>query len=138
MCARVCVMCMWECVYSSLSVSPAVSPPVGQHLSMHFDAFHHQVSDLPPALPARSLRKVPCSSSTCSLSSSFFSLSFSASSSSCLSPSSSYSSTRKSLYPQKRYFPIFFCPLVPSLNVICSHHYLMTPQLLRINRCRNK
>uniref|UniRef100_A0A7N6A6K4 Dedicator of cytokinesis 3 n=1 Tax=Anabas testudineus TaxID=64144 RepID=A0A7N6A6K4_ANATE len=38
---------------------PAVSPPVGQHLSMHFDAFHHQVSDLPPALPARSLRKSP-------------------------------------------------------------------------------
>uniref|UniRef100_A0A3Q3BAW6 Dedicator of cytokinesis 3 n=1 Tax=Kryptolebias marmoratus TaxID=37003 RepID=A0A3Q3BAW6_KRYMA len=31
----------------------------GQHLSMHFDAFHHQVSDLPPALPARSLRKSP-------------------------------------------------------------------------------
>ncbi|KAF3855666.1 hypothetical protein F7725_016389 [Dissostichus mawsoni] len=30
-----------------------------QHLSMHFDAFHHQVSDLPPALPARSLRKSP-------------------------------------------------------------------------------
>nr|XP_019968529.1 PREDICTED: dedicator of cytokinesis protein 3-like [Paralichthys olivaceus] len=26
---------------------------------MHFDAFHHQVSDLPPALPARSLRKSP-------------------------------------------------------------------------------
>uniref|UniRef100_A0A3B4GTI0 Dedicator of cytokinesis protein 3-like n=1 Tax=Pundamilia nyererei TaxID=303518 RepID=A0A3B4GTI0_9CICH len=44
---------------SFLSVSPAVSPPVGQHLSMHFDAFHHQVSDLPPALPARSLRKSP-------------------------------------------------------------------------------
>ncbi|KAI3369914.1 hypothetical protein L3Q82_024425 [Scortum barcoo] len=41
------------------AVSPAVSPPVGQHLSMHFDAFHHQVSDLPPALPARSLRKSP-------------------------------------------------------------------------------
>uniref|UniRef100_A0A3Q1GSH4 Dedicator of cytokinesis 3 n=1 Tax=Acanthochromis polyacanthus TaxID=80966 RepID=A0A3Q1GSH4_9TELE len=29
----------------------------GQLLSMHFDAFHHQ--DLPPALPARSLRKSP-------------------------------------------------------------------------------
>ncbi|KAI1891182.1 hypothetical protein AGOR_G00162320 [Albula goreensis] len=26
---------------------------------MHFDAFHHQISDLPPALPARSLRKSP-------------------------------------------------------------------------------
>uniref|UniRef100_A0A3Q3LP42 Dedicator of cytokinesis protein 3-like n=1 Tax=Mastacembelus armatus TaxID=205130 RepID=A0A3Q3LP42_9TELE len=31
----------------------------GPHLSMHFDAFHHQASDLPPALPARSLRKSP-------------------------------------------------------------------------------
>ncbi|XP_076003220.1 dedicator of cytokinesis protein 3 [Genypterus blacodes] len=40
-------------------VSPDVSPPVGQHLLMHLEAFHHQVSDLPPALPARSLRKSP-------------------------------------------------------------------------------
>uniref|UniRef100_A0A8C6LA34 Dedicator of cytokinesis 3 n=1 Tax=Nothobranchius furzeri TaxID=105023 RepID=A0A8C6LA34_NOTFU len=31
----------------------------GQHLSMHFDAFHNQVSDFPPALPTRSLRKSP-------------------------------------------------------------------------------
>uniref|UniRef100_A0A3P8W8S1 Dedicator of cytokinesis 3 n=1 Tax=Cynoglossus semilaevis TaxID=244447 RepID=A0A3P8W8S1_CYNSE len=31
----------------------------GQHLSLHFDAFHQQLSDLPPALPARSLRKCP-------------------------------------------------------------------------------
>ncbi|XP_035768450.1 dedicator of cytokinesis protein 3-like [Neolamprologus brichardi] len=41
-------------------MAPPVPPrnlPQGQHLSMHFDAFHHQVSDLPPALPARSLRK---------------------------------------------------------------------------------
>uniref|UniRef100_A0A3Q4GV87 Dedicator of cytokinesis 3 n=1 Tax=Neolamprologus brichardi TaxID=32507 RepID=A0A3Q4GV87_NEOBR len=30
----------------------------GQHLSMHFDAFHHQVSDLPPALPARLLQMI--------------------------------------------------------------------------------
>uniref|UniRef100_A0A8C2KUH5 Dedicator of cytokinesis 3 n=1 Tax=Cyprinus carpio TaxID=7962 RepID=A0A8C2KUH5_CYPCA len=29
------------------------------HFSMHFDAFHHQINELPPALPARSLRKSP-------------------------------------------------------------------------------
>uniref|UniRef100_A0A3Q0RDM2 Dedicator of cytokinesis 3 n=1 Tax=Amphilophus citrinellus TaxID=61819 RepID=A0A3Q0RDM2_AMPCI len=43
-------------------IAPPVPPrnlPHGQHLLMHFDAFHHQVSDLPPALPARSLRKSP-------------------------------------------------------------------------------
>ncbi|XP_061582994.1 dedicator of cytokinesis protein 3-like isoform X7 [Cololabis saira] len=43
-------------------MAPPVPPrnvPHGQLLSMHFDAFHHQVSDLPPALPARSLRKSP-------------------------------------------------------------------------------
>ncbi|KAF7656728.1 hypothetical protein LDENG_00036720 [Lucifuga dentata] len=43
-------------------MAPPVPPrnlPHGQHLLMHFDAFHHQVSDLPPALPARSLRKSP-------------------------------------------------------------------------------
>ncbi|XP_054640181.1 dedicator of cytokinesis protein 3-like isoform X2 [Dunckerocampus dactyliophorus] len=43
-------------------MAPPVPPrnvPHGQHLSMHFDAFHHQLSDLPPALPARSLRKYP-------------------------------------------------------------------------------
>ncbi|KAM8915563.1 dedicator of cytokinesis protein 3-like isoform 2-T2 [Spinachia spinachia] len=43
-------------------MAPPVPPrnlPHGQHLSMHFDAFHQQVSDLPPALPARSLRKSP-------------------------------------------------------------------------------
>uniref|UniRef100_A0A8C9EUV6 Dedicator of cytokinesis 3 n=1 Tax=Pavo cristatus TaxID=9049 RepID=A0A8C9EUV6_PAVCR len=29
------------------------------HYSLHFDAFHHQLSDAPPALPARTLRKSP-------------------------------------------------------------------------------
>ncbi|KAL4655684.1 dedicator of cytokinesis protein 3 isoform X1 [Arapaima gigas] len=38
-------------------VPPRSIPP--GHFSMHFDAFHHQISDLPPALPARSLRKSP-------------------------------------------------------------------------------
>lgn len=46
-------------VLVGVSQSVLLSPPVGHHLSMHFDAFHHQVSDFPPALPARSLRKVP-------------------------------------------------------------------------------
>ncbi|KAK2861515.1 hypothetical protein Q5P01_001048 [Channa striata] len=52
--------------FLSAHVGSVIAPPVpprnlphGQHLSMHFDAFHHQVSDLPPALPARSLRKSP-------------------------------------------------------------------------------
>nr|XP_057911190.1 dedicator of cytokinesis protein 3-like isoform X2 [Doryrhamphus excisus] len=43
-------------------MAPPVPPrniPHGRHLSMHFDAFHHQLRDLPPALPARSLRKCP-------------------------------------------------------------------------------
>ncbi|XP_061903202.1 dedicator of cytokinesis protein 3-like isoform X3 [Entelurus aequoreus] len=43
-------------------MAPPVPPrnvPHGQRLSMHFDAYHHQLSDLPPALPARSLRKCP-------------------------------------------------------------------------------
>ncbi|XP_053723434.1 dedicator of cytokinesis protein 3-like isoform X2 [Synchiropus splendidus] len=46
--------------HASSVIAPPVpprNPPHGQHLSMHFDAYHHQVSDLPPALPARSLRK---------------------------------------------------------------------------------
>lgn len=34
-----------------------VSFPLG-HFSMHFDAFQQQIGELPPALPARSLRKV--------------------------------------------------------------------------------
>ncbi|KAG2471012.1 DOCK3 protein, partial [Polypterus senegalus] len=38
-------------------VPPRTLPP--GHFSMHFDAFHHQISDLPPALPARCLRKSP-------------------------------------------------------------------------------
>lgn len=28
------------------------------HYSLHFDAFHHPLGDTPPALPARTLRKV--------------------------------------------------------------------------------
>uniref|UniRef100_A0A673YFU1 Dedicator of cytokinesis 3 n=1 Tax=Salmo trutta TaxID=8032 RepID=A0A673YFU1_SALTR len=37
---------------------PNLSVAEKGHFSMHFDAFHHQISDLPPALPARSsLRK---------------------------------------------------------------------------------
>ncbi|XP_075869291.1 dedicator of cytokinesis protein 3-like [Nelusetta ayraudi] len=52
--------------FLSAQVTSVMAPPVpprnlphGQHLSVHFDAFHHQLSDLPPALPARSLRKWP-------------------------------------------------------------------------------
>uniref|UniRef100_A0AAV2M8A7 Dedicator of cytokinesis 3 n=1 Tax=Knipowitschia caucasica TaxID=637954 RepID=A0AAV2M8A7_KNICA len=54
--------------FLSAHVGSVLAPPVpprnlphGQHLSMHFDAFHHhhQSSELPPALPARSLRKSP-------------------------------------------------------------------------------
>ncbi|XP_034021811.1 dedicator of cytokinesis protein 3-like [Thalassophryne amazonica] len=52
--------------FLSAHVGSVMAPPVpprnlphGQHMSMHFDAFHHQVSELPPALPARSLRKSP-------------------------------------------------------------------------------
>ncbi|XP_068171002.1 dedicator of cytokinesis protein 3 isoform X4 [Antennarius striatus] len=43
-------------------MAPPVPPrnlPHGQLLSMHFDAVQQQLSDLPPALPARSLRKPP-------------------------------------------------------------------------------
>ncbi|XP_062923856.1 dedicator of cytokinesis protein 3 isoform X7 [Mobula hypostoma] len=36
-------------------VPPRTLPP--GHFSMNFDAFHHQTSDIPPALPARTLRK---------------------------------------------------------------------------------
>ncbi|XP_069721913.1 dedicator of cytokinesis protein 3 isoform X3 [Phaenicophaeus curvirostris] len=42
-------------------LAPPVPPrslPHG-HYSLHFDAFHHQLSDAPPALPARTLRKSP-------------------------------------------------------------------------------
>ncbi|XP_070405641.1 dedicator of cytokinesis protein 3 isoform X4 [Nothobranchius furzeri] len=52
--------------FLSSHVGSVMAPPVpprnilrGQHLSMHFDAFHNQVSDFPPALPTRSLRKSP-------------------------------------------------------------------------------
>ncbi|XP_066526497.1 dedicator of cytokinesis protein 3 isoform X5 [Hoplias malabaricus] len=38
---------------------PNLSVAEKGHFTMHFDAFHHQISDLPPALPARSLRKSP-------------------------------------------------------------------------------
>uniref|UniRef100_A0A8C7GGV2 Dedicator of cytokinesis 3 n=1 Tax=Oncorhynchus kisutch TaxID=8019 RepID=A0A8C7GGV2_ONCKI len=38
-------------------VPPRSFPP--GHFLMHFDAFHHQNSDPPPALPIRSLRKSP-------------------------------------------------------------------------------
>uniref|UniRef100_A0A8C2I720 Dedicator of cytokinesis 3 n=1 Tax=Cyprinus carpio TaxID=7962 RepID=A0A8C2I720_CYPCA len=43
-------------LFPTLVLSNCVSP-LG-HFSMHFDAFHHQINELPPALPARSLRKV--------------------------------------------------------------------------------
>ncbi|XP_058855498.1 dedicator of cytokinesis protein 3-like isoform X10 [Acipenser ruthenus] len=51
--------------FLSAHVGSIMVPPVPPrtiphgHFSMHFDAFHHQISDLPPALPARSLRKSP-------------------------------------------------------------------------------
>ncbi|XP_055773842.1 dedicator of cytokinesis protein 3-like isoform X4 [Salvelinus fontinalis] len=52
--------------FLSAHVGSLTAPPVPPrslphgHFSMHFDAFHHQNSDLPPALPARSsLRKSP-------------------------------------------------------------------------------
>lgn len=32
--------------------------PFAGHYSLHFDAFHHPLGDAPPALPARTLRKV--------------------------------------------------------------------------------
>ncbi|KAM6981344.1 dedicator of cytokinesis protein 3 isoform 2-T2 [Aplochiton taeniatus] len=42
-------------------MAPPIPPRSLPHgpFSMHFDAFNHQSSDLPPALPARSLRKSP-------------------------------------------------------------------------------
>ncbi|XP_066526496.1 dedicator of cytokinesis protein 3 isoform X4 [Hoplias malabaricus] len=51
--------------FLSAHVGSVLAPPVPPrslppgHFTMHFDAFHHQISDLPPALPARSLRKSP-------------------------------------------------------------------------------
>uniref|UniRef100_A0A6Q2Y601 Dedicator of cytokinesis 3 n=1 Tax=Esox lucius TaxID=8010 RepID=A0A6Q2Y601_ESOLU len=45
------------------SCKPCADPHMGLpekgHFLMHFDAFHHQNSDPPPALPVRSLRKSP-------------------------------------------------------------------------------
>ncbi|XP_061642302.1 dedicator of cytokinesis protein 3-like isoform X2 [Phyllopteryx taeniolatus] len=38
-------------------VPPRGAPPHGQYLSMYYGAFHHQLRDLPCALPVRSLRK---------------------------------------------------------------------------------
>lgn len=40
--------------------------PFAGHFLMHCDAFHHQNSDPPPALPVRSLRKVQPSKKMCS------------------------------------------------------------------------
>lgn len=45
----------------SLSKGPLLrlgSVPFTGHYSLHFDAFHHPLGDIPPALPARTLRKV--------------------------------------------------------------------------------
>uniref|UniRef100_A0A8C1XRH3 Dedicator of cytokinesis 3 n=1 Tax=Cyprinus carpio TaxID=7962 RepID=A0A8C1XRH3_CYPCA len=52
-------------LFLSAHVGSVMAPPVPPrtlppgHFSMHFDAFHHQINELPPALPARSLRKSP-------------------------------------------------------------------------------
>ncbi|XP_078065470.1 dedicator of cytokinesis protein 3 isoform X1 [Mustelus asterias] len=49
--------------FLSAHVGTIVAPPVPPrslppgHFSMNFDAFHHHISDIPPALPARTLRK---------------------------------------------------------------------------------
>ncbi|XP_007888770.2 dedicator of cytokinesis protein 3 [Callorhinchus milii] len=49
--------------FLSAHVGTIIAPPVPPrslppgHFSMNFDAFHHQMSDIPPALPARTLRK---------------------------------------------------------------------------------
>uniref|UniRef100_A0AAY4C004 Dedicator of cytokinesis 3 n=1 Tax=Denticeps clupeoides TaxID=299321 RepID=A0AAY4C004_9TELE len=54
----VCVcVCVCVCVWPFFQPVFLLSFPVG--LFMHFDALQLQASDLPPALPARSLRKVP-------------------------------------------------------------------------------
>ncbi|XP_019475483.1 dedicator of cytokinesis protein 3-like [Meleagris gallopavo] len=51
--------------FLSVHVGSILAPPVPPrrlphgHYSLHFDAFHHQLSDAPPALPARTLRKSP-------------------------------------------------------------------------------
>ncbi|XP_074007796.1 dedicator of cytokinesis protein 3 [Numenius arquata] len=51
--------------FLSAHVGSILAPPVPPrslphgHYSLHFDAFHHQLTDAPPALPARTLRKSP-------------------------------------------------------------------------------
>ncbi|KAM4893607.1 dedicator of cytokinesis protein 3 [Sylvia borin] len=51
--------------FLSAHAGSILAPPVPPrslsqgHYSLHFDAFHHQLSDAPPALPARTLRKSP-------------------------------------------------------------------------------
>ncbi|CAL8325389.1 unnamed protein product [Merluccius merluccius] len=51
--------------YVPASTSSVIMPPIPPrsfppgHFLMHFDAFHHQNNDPPPALPVRSLRKSP-------------------------------------------------------------------------------
>lgn len=54
------LLCL-SCIECTLFLRPVfyavVSFPLG-HFSMHFDAFQQQIGELPPALPARSLRKV--------------------------------------------------------------------------------
>ncbi|GAA6106956.1 dedicator of cytokinesis protein 3 isoform X2 [Tachysurus ichikawai] len=51
--------------FLSSHVGSVMAPPVPPrnfppgHFSMHFDAFQQQIGELPPALPARSLRKSP-------------------------------------------------------------------------------
>ncbi|XP_017306238.1 dedicator of cytokinesis protein 3 [Ictalurus punctatus] len=51
--------------FLSSHVGSVMAPPVpprnfpSGHFSMHFDAFQQQIGELPPALPARSLRKSP-------------------------------------------------------------------------------
>lgn len=52
---------LYSCIECMCFLQPVfyavVSFPLG-HFSMHFDAFQQQIGELPPALPARSLRKV--------------------------------------------------------------------------------
>lgn len=44
-------------LYTGPQLSSGSIPFTG-HYSLHFDAFHHPLGDTPPALPARTLRKV--------------------------------------------------------------------------------
>ncbi|XP_073915442.1 dedicator of cytokinesis protein 3 isoform X9 [Castor canadensis] len=51
--------------FLSTHTGHTLAPPVPPrsllhgHYSLHFDAFHHPLGDIPPALPARTLRKSP-------------------------------------------------------------------------------